>query len=394
MMQPILEPGSIVGVLGGGQLGAMFTGAARRMGYRVAVWDPDHDAPAHRIADQSFSTPFTDHDTRERFVDAVKAITLEWENIPAELCEWLEQHRPLRPSSAVLKVLQDRLMQKQFLAACSLPVPDFAEVQSGHQLHHVISRLGLPLICKTARSGYDGKGQWLVRQSSDITQFERILTTPSSGIRWIAEQFITFVRELSVLVVRSASGDTRVYPVVENRHEQGILCNSRVPASISSGDAEAARELSVRAVTALQGIGVFCVELFQAHDGHLLINEIAPRPHNSGHYTLDVCTVSQFEQQVRVTCGLPLGEVRLLSSAVMVNLLGDEVTAVMSAEGSRETFSTPGASVHLYGKRVIRSGRKMGHVTFTASDGETAVASAEQFMSRVKKPPSVVPSHP
>ena len=390
-MQPILEPGSTVGVLGGGQLGAMFTEAARRMGYQVVVWDPDPDAPAHRIADQSFSTSFADHDTRKRFVDTAQAMTLEWENIPAELCEWLEQRRPLRPSSVVLRILQDRLAQKQFLASCSLPVPNFAEVQSDHQLHHVISRLGLPLICKTARSGYDGKGQWLLRQPSDISQFERILTEPSAGSRWIAEQFVTFVRELSVLVVRSATGEIRVYPVVENRHEQGILRDSRVPASISSSDAEAARELSVRAVTALQGVGVFCVELFQVQDGRLLINEIAPRPHNSGHYTLDACTVSQFEQQVRVMCGLPLGEVRLLSSAVMVNLLGDEVTAVMSAEGSRETFSTPGASVHLYGKRVSRPGRKMGHVTFTAHEGETAVAWAQQFMSRVQEPPSTIP---
>lgn len=387
-MQSILEPGSTVGVLGGGQLGAMFTGAARRMGYRVVVWDPDADAPAHRMADQSFSTSFADQDTRKRFVDTVHAITLEWENIPAELCEWLEQRRPLHPSSAVLRVLQDRLTQKQFLASCSFPIPEFAAVQSGHQLHHVIGRLGLPLICKTARSGYDGKGQWLVRQPSDIEQFERILTASSSGIPWIAEQFVTFVRELSVLVVRSASSDTRVYPVVENRHEQGILRDSLVPASISSGDAEAVRELSVRAVVALQGVGVFCVELFQTQDGRFLINEIAPRPHNSGHYTVDACTVSQFEQQVRALCGLPLGEVRLLSSAVMVNLLGDEVTAVMSAEGSRETFSIPGASVHLYGKQVIRPGRKMGHVTFTASEREAALASAQYFMSRATKPPS------
>jgi len=353
------------------------------MGYRVVVWDPDVDAPAHRIADHSFSASFADHETRERFVDRVQAITLEWENIPADLCEWLEQHRPLRPSSTVLRIVQDRLTQKQFLASCSLPVPDFAEVQSGHQLHQVISRLGLPLICKTARSGYDGKGQWLVQQPSDIEQFEWHLTSPSSGIRWIAEQFITFVRELSVLVVRSVSGDIRVYPVVENRHEQGILRDSRVPASISSREATAASELSVRAVTALQGVGVFCVELFQAQDGPLLINEIAPRPHNSGHYTLDACTVSQFEQQVRVTCGLPLGEVRLLSSAVMVNLLGDEVTAVMSGGGRREPFSIPGASVHFYGKRVIRPGRKMGHVTFTAPEIGTAVARAQQFLSRV-----------
>ena len=384
----------MVGVLGGGQLGAMFTGAARRMGYRVAVWDPDSDAPAHRIADQSFSTSFADHDTRERFVDSVQAMTLEWENIPVELCQWLEQRRPLRPSSAVLRILQDRLTQKQFLSSCSIPVPDFAEVQSVHQLHHAIKRLGLPLICKTATSGYDGKGQWLIRQSSEIAQFEQILSTPSSGVRWIAEQVVTFVRELSVLVVRSGNGETRVYPVVENRHEQGILRDSVVPASISSSDAEAACELSVRAVAELHGVGVFCIELFQARDGRLLINEIAPRPHNSGHYTLDACTVSQFEQQVRVTCGLPLGDVRLLSPAVMVNLLGDEVTVVMSGEGSRDTFSTPGASVHLYGKRVIRPGRKMGHVTFTAPERETVVASARQFLSRVRKPPSAVPSPP
>lgn len=390
-MQPMLEPGSTIGILGGGQLGAMFTGAARRMGYRVAVWDPDPDAPTHRVADQSFSTPFANSDTRERFVDVVQAITLEWENIPAELCEWLEQRRPLRPASAVLRILQDRLTQKQFLSSCSLPVPDFAEVQSVDQLLQATRRLGFPLICKTARSGYDGKGQWLFRQPSDISQFERILNTQASGVRWIAEQFVAFVRELSVLVVRSGGGETYVYPVVENRHEQGILRESRVPASVSPSDAEAACELSLRAVAALHGIGIFCVELFQTQDGRLLINEIAPRPHNSGHYTLDACTVSQFEQQVRVTCGLPLGEVRLLSPAVMVNLLGDEVTAVMSADGCLETFSTPGASVHLYGKRVIRPGRKMGHVTFTAPEEETAVVSAEQFMLRLQRPHSTSP---
>ena len=392
-MHPILEPGAMLGVLGGGQLGAMFTGAARRMGYRVAIWDPDPDAPAHRVADESFYKSFEDHDTRKRFIDTVQAITLEWENIPAELCQWLEQHRTLRPSSAILRILQDRLTQKQFLSSCSLPVPDFAEVASEHQLHQVISRLGLPLICKTARSGYDGKGQWLIREPSDIQRFERILATSSSRVRWIAEQFVSFVRELSVLVVRSASGEIRVYPVVENRHEQGILRDSVVPASISPGDAEAACDLSVRTVAELHGVGIFCIELFQAQDGSLLINEIAPRPHNSGHYTLDACTVSQFEQQVRVMCGLPLGEVRLLSPAVMVNLLGDEVTTVLSGERSRETFSIPGASVHLYGKRVIRPGRKMGHVTFTAPERETAVASAQQFLSQARKPPSAIPFH-
>ncbi len=392
MTQAQIEPGATVGVLGGGQLGAMFTGMARRMGYRVAVWDPDADVPAHQVANRSFIAPFSDHATREQFVHATQAITLEWENIPAELCEWLEQRRSVRPASAVLRTIQDRVAQKQFLSSRALPVPDFAEAESGPQLNEAINRLGLPVVCKTARSGYDGKGQWLVRQHSDLAQIEQDLAVTPSVRRWIVEQFITFVRELSVLVVRNERGDCCVYPVVENRHEQGILRDSRVPAPISPDEAEAARELSLRAVTALQGVGVFCVELFQAQDGRLLINEIAPRPHNSGHYTLDACTVSQFEQQVRVTCGLPLGEVRLLSPAVMVNLIGDEVTAVLSREGSQAVYSIPGAVVHVYGKQVIRPRRKMGHVTFTAPEADTAVSLAQQFLARIKKSTLSIPS--
>ena len=393
MIQGQIDPGTTVGVLGGGQLGAMFTGTARRMGYRVAVWDPDADVPAHQVAHQSFIAPFSDHATRELFASAAQAVTLEWENIPAELCEWLEQRCPVRPASAVLRTIQDRVEQKQFLSSRSLPVPDFAEVTSGTQLIQAINRLGLPVVCKTARSGYDGKGQWLVKQHSDVVQVERDLATTTSGGRWIVEQFITFVRELSVLVVRNERGDCCVYPVVENRHEHGILRDSRVPAPISPDEAVAARDLSIRAVTALQGVGVFCVELFQAQDGRLLINEIAPRPHNSGHYTLDACTVSQFEQQVRVTCGLPLGEVRLLSPAVMVNLIGEEVTAVLSGEGCQAIYDTPGAAVHVYGKRVIRPRRKMGHVTFTASEADTALALSQQFMARIKRAMLPIPSH-
>ncbi|MDR4465345.1 MAG: 5-(carboxyamino)imidazole ribonucleotide synthase [Nitrospira sp.] len=376
----ILEPGAVVGVLGGGQLGAMFASAARRMGYHVAVWDPDIDAPAHQIATHSFSTAFSDLSSREQFASIVQAATVEWENVPAELCRWLEERCPMRPSSTVLSTLQDRIAQKQFLSSRHLPVAPFAIVESGDQLAETIARLGCPVVCKTATSGYDGKGQWILRTPADAKQLETLMKQPGSSQRWIVERFIVFARELSVLVVRNESGEFRLYPVVENRHEQGILRATCVPASIDSGIAERAKVVSLQAVAALQGAGVFCVELFHTTDGDLLINEIAPRPHNSGHYTLDVCSVSQFEQQVRVTCDLPLGETRLLGPAVMVNLIGEEVRSVMSAEGCSNLHSTPGAVLHLYGKQMIRPGRKMGHVTFTGPQEELVAAAAQKFM--------------
>jgi 5-(carboxyamino)imidazole ribonucleotide synthase len=364
----------------------MFATAAHRLGYRVAVWDPDADAPAHRIATNSFATPFSDLGVRDQFASIANAVTLEWENVPADLCEWLEKRCPMRPASSVLRIIQDRIEQKQYLLSRHLSVPAFAIIESAPQLISAVDRLGLPAVCKTAKSGYDGKGQWLLREASDVREIEQVLETAKSGSRWILEQFIEYVRELSILVVRSECGASCVYPVVENRHEMGILRETRVPASIPLDVAEKATELSKQAVTALQGVGVFCVELFQAHDGSLLINEIAPRPHNSGHYTLDVCTVSQFEQQVRVTCGLPLGETRLLSPAVMVNLIGEEVRSVTSREGFYALHSTAGAVLHLYGKRMIRPGRKMGHVTFTAPQALTAAELAHQFIKRVQKP--------
>lgn len=385
MTDRILEPGSTLGVLGGGQLGAMFAGTAHRMGYRVAVWDPDPDAPAHRIATHSFTSSFSNLDTRDQFASTADAVTLEWENVPVDLCEWLEKRCPMRPSGAVLRILQDRIEQKQYLSSRHLSVPAFAVIESVPQLISAVDRLGLPAVCKTAKSGYDGKGQWLLRDSSDVRKVEQIVGTAISGRRWILEQFIEYVRELSVLVVRSESGKYCVYPAVENRHELGILRESRVPASIHVDVAQNVMELSKQVVTALQGVGVFCVELFQAKDGSLLINEIAPRPHNSGHYTMDVCTVSQFEQQVRVTCGLPLGETRLLSPAVMVNLIGEEVRAVTSSGESCTLHSTAGAVLHLYGKRIIRPGRKMGHVTFTAPQAMTAASMASQFIARLRR---------
>jgi 5-(carboxyamino)imidazole ribonucleotide synthase len=362
----------------------MFAGAARRMGYRIAVWDPDPHAPALVLADHSFSAPFLDVETRNRFSGTVHAVTVEWENVPADLCEWLELHHPVRPVGSVLRTIQDRIQQKQFLQAHGLPVAPFAIIESPDQLSNAINSIGLPALCKTARAGYDGKGQWLFQGAADAEQvLPSLYASASGGQRWILEQLITFERELSVLVVRTSGDECRAYPAVDNRHEQGILRLTLAPSSLLPETASQASRLAVQAVSALNSPGVFCVELFYTSTGHLLINEIAPRPHNSGHYTLDACPVSQFEQQVRILCGAPIGEIELLSSAAMVNLIGNEVQTVTAGPGYRELMAIPGAVLHLYGKRTIRAGRKMGHVTFLAEERAIAEERARWLMKRL-----------
>lgn len=364
----------------------MFAAAALRLGYRVAVWDPDESAPAHRLADHSLTAPFTDARAADSWTHTVDAVTIEWENVPATLCERLAERLPVRPSAAVLRLIQDRIAQKEFLHARGFPVPLFHVITTPDQLAGAVRALGGTVICKTATSGYDGKGQWTVRGAGEMASVTQALAAMRpSGMRWIAEACVDFACELSVLVVRGADGTEQVYPVSENRHEGGILRLSVIPARVDAGVAQEAADLACRAVRALEGVGVFCVELFVARGGGLLINEIAPRPHNSGHYTLNACPVSQFEQQVRALTGLPLGEVRLLSPAAMVNVIGSDLAKVTTDPGCRDLLAIPGAVLHLYGKRVVKPGRKMGHVTFLADDRAQAVARAEGLLARLSQ---------
>lgn len=382
-----IHPGATLGVLGGGQLGAMFAAAARRMGYAIAVWDPDPEAPAHRIADSSLIQPFTDDSARQAFTRQVRAATYEWENVPADLCERLERDLPVRPSSRVLRVIQDRIEQKTFLRSHGLAVPAFSTLTSPDQLGRQTIP-PYPLVCKTATAGYDGKGQWKIRRTEDCPAVQQELArNQRPGSRWILEEWLPFERELSILVVRGTDGQSQTYPLVENLHEDGILRQTVVPADVPQAVADLAAGMARDAVQALDGVGVFCMELFLMADGRLVINEIAPRPHNSGHYTLDACTVSQFEQQVRTLCGLPLGEVRLLSPAVMLNLIGDDVRLVTTSPAARDLLDVPGAILHLYGKRVTRPRRKMGHISFLAPTRAGALAAASRFHSRF------VPTH-
>ncbi len=382
MSVPVIEPGATLGILGGGQLGAMFAIAARRMGYDVMAWDPDAEAPAHRLADSSLIKPFSDTSACREFEQRVCAITYEWENVPSELCERLERTLPVRPSSRVLRVIQDRIEQKTFLRTHGLAVPAFHGLSDPEELGRQTA-IGFPQVCKTATAGYDGKGQWVIGRSEDRARVQQELTNalrPRS--RWILEEYLSFERELSLLVARGSDGTMQAYPVVENMHEAGILRQTTVPANVPATIAAQAAVMAQEAVRALEGVGVFCVELFLMGDGRLLINEVAPRPHNSGHYSLDACTVSQFEQQVRTLCGLPLGEVRLLSPAVMLNLIGDEASRVKTSPGIEQVLGEPGAVLHLYGKREVRPKRKMGHVTFLAPTTAEAMSKASAFRLR------------
>lgn len=387
----MILPGATIGVLGGGQLGDMFAVAARRLGYGVAVWDPDPGAPALRGADLPLIADFHDDETCRRFAASVRAVTYEWENVPAETCRRLEQTVPVRPSAHVLHLLQNRLRQKRSLAEHGIAVTPFRAATSVEELAGA-GQLGFPCLCKMATSGYDGKGQWKLAREEDVGRLQAALAergAPRGG--YILEQWVPFEKEISVLVVRSTWGDLRFYPAVENVHEGGILRITRVPAHLPASVSEKARAMARAAVEALEGVGVFCVEMFVLPDGELYVNEVAPRPHNSGHYTLDACTVSQFEQQVRALCELPLGEVRLLAPAVMINLIGEDLLRVRSEPQLSALLAIPGAKLHLYGKRSVRPRRKMGHVTFVGEKPEAVWEAACALRSRLQPVESAEP---
>ncbi len=362
----------------------MFAVAARRLGYGVAVWDPDPAAPGLRGADVPLIADFRDDETCRRFAASVRAVTYEWENVPAETCRRLEESVPVRPSAQVLHILQNRVSQKRYLAEHGITVTPFRAATSVEELA-CAGQVGFPCLCKTATTGYDGKGQWKLAHEEDVAQLQAELAgrgVPRTD--YILEQWVAFEQEISVLVVRSARGGLRLYPAVENVHEGGILRMTRAPALLPAAQSEKARALARAAVEALDGIGVFCVEMFVLRDGELYVNEVAPRPHNSGHYTLDACTVSQFEQQVRVLCDLPLGEARLLAPAVMINLIGEDLLRIQAEPELGALLAVPGAKLHLYGKRSVRPRRKMGHVTFIGEKPEALWEAGRALRSRLQ----------
>jgi 5-(carboxyamino)imidazole ribonucleotide synthase len=366
MFPPIL-PGAAVGVLGSGQLGRMFAIAARRMGYRVHTLSPDEDTPTGQVADLEIQAPYDDLDAVRRFAAGVSVVTFEFENVPAPTAEAAAEYAPVRPAGAVLHTTQHRLREKTFLERAGFPHTPFRRVESPEDLSRAIAELGCPAILKTADFGYDGKGQARIESADGaLAAWDSIGRAPA-----VLEQFIRFEREVSVVAARGADGVCADWGVIENRHRNHILDVSLAPARVSPEVASRAREIARQVLAALEVIGVLCVEFFVEPGGRLLINELAPRPHNSGHLTFDASVTSQFEQQLRAVCGLPLGSTELLRPAAMANLLGDLWTP--GEPDFAAALACPPVKLHLYGKLAPRPGRKMGHLTALAADSETAL---------------------
>ena len=356
----MIVPGSVLGVLGSGQLGRMFTIAARRMGYRVHTFSPDADTPTGQVADVEVVAEYEDLEALRAFARQVDVVTFEFENVPAEAVEAAAGLAPVRPSGSVLYTTQHRLREKTFLSARGFPVAPFRHVRSPEDLSAALAEVGLPAVLKTAGFGYDGKGQTLINSFEDASKaFEAL-----GGREGVVEAFVDFEREVSVVAARGLDGEFAHYGVVENTHSQHILDLSVAPAYVSPKVAREAVSVARAVLEELDVVGVTCVEFFLTADGRLLVNELAPRPHNSGHFTLDACVTSQFEQQLRAVCGLPLGSTELLLPAAMANLLGDLWQGGEPDWGAALIHG--GVKLHLYGKTTPRPGRKMGHLTVLA----------------------------
>jgi 5-(carboxyamino)imidazole ribonucleotide synthase len=361
-------PGSAIGVMGSGQLGRMLAIAARRMGYRIRTFSPEKDTPTGQVADSEIVARYDDEAAVRAFAQTVDVLTFEFENIPSQTVAWAAEHCPVRPSGDVLHICQHRLREKQFLAKAGLPLPRFAPVHSEAQLRVAVSDLGFPCVLKTAAFGYDGKGQQKLTAESDLAA----AWAQFAGQPAVLEQWAPFVKEISVLVARGADGATAVYPVCENQHAQHILDVTIVPANLSEEAKRHAQRLAETIAEKLDLIGLLAVEMFLLPEERILINELAPRPHNSGHFSFDASITSQFEQQLRAVCGLPLGSTESLAPAAMANLLGD-----VWKDGEpnwRAALAMPGVKLHLYGKADPRPGRKMGHLTAFGRDTDEAAA--------------------
>ena len=359
----VILPGSTVGVLGGGQLGRMFAMAARRLGYRVHTLAPEDDTPTGQIADVEINASYDDLDAVRAFAQAVDVVTFEFENVSANAVAEAEKHAIVRPNGRSLAIAQHRLKEKQFLAGKEIPVAPFAPVRTANDLASAPDIVGFPTVLKTATSGYDGKGQIRIDDVRELPRAWETLGRRES----VLETFLDLDREISIIGARGVAGEWSHFGPIENTHAKHILDVSVVPANVEDATGTLAVDITRRVMDALDFVGVLCVEFFITRDGRLLVNELAPRPHNSGHLSFDACRTSQFEQQLRSVCGLPLGSPdMLLPAAAMANLLGDLWEDGREPEWAA-ALALADVKLHLYGKSSPRSGRKMGHLTVLAS---------------------------
>jgi 5-(carboxyamino)imidazole ribonucleotide synthase len=378
----VILPGATVGVLGGGQLGRMFTLRARSMGYQVVVLDPDPASPAGLVADIHLRAAYTDVRALDQLASTCAAVTTEFENVPADALERLSRATLVRPPVEAVAIAQDRIAEKTFLQEAGFATAPFRPVRDAGELAAALEAVRRPALLKTSRLGYDGKGQATVTDAASArAAFERF-----GEVACVLEERLALETELSVVLARGVDGEVAAFPVGENRHRDGILETTVVPARVPARLADEAQALAIAVAERMSYVGVLGVELFVAEGGRLFVNEMAPRPHNSGHYTMDACAVDQFEQQLRALCDLPLGEPRLLTPVAMINLLGD-----LWKHGEprwAEALRLPGVRLHLYGKAEPRPGRKMGHLNCLARDADEALARAHEARAALTAAPA------
>jgi len=374
-----------IGVIGGGQLGKMMILAAKQMGFWVAVLDPSENCPAHSISDFHIVAGFDDKDAMKRLSDLCDVITYEFEHINCEaLIDLWQNHGALiYPSPESLKVIQNKFDQKTKLQRLGVAVPLFLAVDGRESLTAIGNELGYPFMLKTSTGGYDGKGNFLINSPDDLDNGYAALG--SGSLPLMAEKFVAYDMEISVIACRALDGDIKVFPVGRNTHVNSILDETLVPAPISKPTIGLAMDTAHKVMEVFEGVGTFCIEMFVEKSGNVLVNEVAPRPHNSGHYTIEACVTSQFEQHIRAVCGLPLGDTSLMRPAVMRNILGEagfDGEAVV--EGASEALAVKGAKLHIYGKTHTKPHRKMGHITVTADTAEEAAALCLEARKQVR----------
>jgi 5-(carboxyamino)imidazole ribonucleotide synthase len=370
MRKDWIEPGKTIGILGGGQLGRMLALSAKEMGYRVAVLEPTPDCPCAQVADEQVEADYDDLKGAEKFVELCDVLTYEFENIDAKTAAWLEKHGNLPQGSELLEITQNRIHEKKAIKSFEVPVVRYRALETANELQKAREALGLPAVLKATRGGYDGKGQQVIRTNNDIPVAWKEMKDKGP---FVLESWVDFEKEISCIVTRSTTGEMTTFPIAENIHVNNILHQSIVPARISEEIEKQALDIAKHLAKSLNLVGTLAVEMFVTDDDMVYVNELAPRPHNSGHFSINACETSQFEQHIRAICGWPLGKTDLLKPAVMVNILGEHVEDVLT-----NLAELPNGHVHLYGKKEARPGRKMGHITFLTDDLETTLKEINQ----------------
>jgi 5-(carboxyamino)imidazole ribonucleotide synthase len=373
-------PGATIGLMGSGQLGRMFAIAARRMGYRVHVFSPEMDTPAGQFADREVTGAYEDQSAVRNFAKGLDLLTFEFENIPRQTIDWCAAECEVRPAGSILHTAQNRLREKDFLSTAGIPVASYRAVHSADELATALREIKTPAILKSAAFGYDGKGQRLIKEAGPVEEIWR----DRPGDELILERAIDFEKEVSVIVARGPDGLMKTFPVCENIHRNHILDITVVPARVPSEVEKSAADLARTIAEKMELIGLLAVEMFLQPDGNLLVNELAPRPHNSGHWTIEGCATSQFEQHLRAVCGLPLGSTAILRPCAMANLLGD--LWQVGEPNWAAALETDGVHLHLYGKQHPRPRRKMGHLTALASSADAAIEAVSQARDALARP--------